>query len=183
MNPIPSSDDSTADEPVAATRESETSAEAASPIRVNLARSPRMLFFGLGLLVLTIVAFAAMYLANPDSAPSFMGFPVPTLIGGVVGASIGVGVKPYIDGHLLTYDSQTRTIRARDLWGLRRTYPRKGFDRLEFAAESGRIFQVRPDGNRRRVPVGPGRANGTEWRRFIDQFERDHRSDDSADLS
>ncbi|MBO3733820.1 hypothetical protein [Glycomyces niveus] len=124
----------------------------------------------------------ALYLHNPESAPAlpwFLGGPGPGLIGGIIGGFLGVGLKSHIWSRLLVYHPQSKTVEARDrVWGFWQVYPREGFGRLEFDAETGRLFEVRANGERRRVPVHRGEAKRDEWCTFIEQFERDHQPAD-----
>jgi len=158
------------------------SSDAGSPprplIEVHNARNPSMLFTGLGLLAVTVLVSVALYLKNPQSPPSFpwfLGGAGPGVIGGISGGLLGVGLLSFIRRRVLTYDPQTRSVEARDrMWGLWQDFPSEGFDRLEYEAGTGRLYEVRTDGRRRRVPVNRGEAIGTEWRAFVEQFERDH---------
>ncbi|MEU5156501.1 hypothetical protein [Glycomyces sp. NPDC021274] len=116
----------------------------------------------------------ALYLTDPHSPPSIAWY-WPQVAGALIGGILGVGLVSSLRRRHLTYDSQTRTVTARDrIWGLWREYPCEGFDRLEYEAGTGRLYQVRADGKRRRVPVDRHEAVRAEWRAFIDQFERDH---------
>jgi len=144
-----------------------------APIRVRLSTQPWMLAVGIGLLALSVVGGVALYRADPTSAPPYLRAPVPSVLGVAIGICIGLGSRPYIRKELLVYDPNTRTLRALDWWwGLRFTYPRKGFDRLEY--EAGKFYQARPDGKRRRIRILRGDASREDWRRFIEQFQRDH---------
>jgi YD repeat-containing protein len=154
-----------------------------SPIRVHRARNPKALFIGLGLLAVVVAALLAVYLGSPESVPVFLTkYPVDTFVGGLIGAFLGIGAGSYMFRHLFTYDPRDRTIRARDRWwGRWRVHPRKGFERLQYDARSRRVYEVRPDGRRHRIPIDSGYANRRDWQAFIERFERDHVPDITSD--
>ncbi|MDA1362461.1 hypothetical protein O1R50_22755 [Glycomyces luteolus] len=116
------------------------------PVRVNRYRmvGAAVVAFGVALaLGMLIPAFDPTYLS---------GF----LRGAVVGGTAGYGcvaIARIVRGHVLLFDKETRQIqsigRARD-W---LTYPRPGFDRIEYSDVDARIYEVRKDGTHRRLPI------------------------------
>jgi hypothetical protein len=149
-----------------------------SPIEVHRSPHLKLLFFGLGLLVLAVLVSVALYVHNPESVPAlpwYLAGPGPGFIGAIIGGFVGAGAKSLIFNRLLTYYPQTKTVEARDrFWGLWKEFPCEGFDRLEYEAATGKLFEVRSEGKRRQVPVNRGEAVREEWRTFVEQFERDH---------
>lgn len=148
--------------------------DAAPLIEVHRRPNRRALVTALAAAVTAAVTSVAVCLHSPDAVPWYM-VPLGTFFSSVVGACLGLGLKPHIMRRLLSYDSSTRTIRARDQWwGRWQTYPHGRFTHLEYSAETGDFHQVRADGRRRRVPVSRGEATREEWQRLVEQFQRDH---------
>jgi hypothetical protein len=147
---------------------------AAPLITVHRRRHLRLLVIGFGLIAVMAAFIAAIAIFEPLSIPWYLDG-LYKLIGGAAGAMIGLGALPYVMRRLFVYDPRTRSVTARErLWGTWEHYPRKNFDRLEYESATGRIVEVQADGKRKRVPVNRGDAVGSEWREFVEQFDRDH---------
>jgi hypothetical protein len=68
----------------------------------------------------------------------------------------------------LTYDARERTIRGPGYWRNNTTYPRAGYDRLEYSPYDARIYEVRADGKRRRLILRRWVANPQDWKALVD---------------
>ncbi|WP_026924771.1 hypothetical protein [Glycomyces arizonensis] len=93
------------------------------------------------------------------------------LSGAVCGAVVPLAVFPVIvRSTYFKYDLHSMRIGAGNRWGVRRSYPRPGYDRLEFSPVYGEIREVATDGRRHRVPVAAAWADREDWREFMEGF-------------
>lgn len=83
---------------------------------------------------------------------------------GLAGGSIALLMRKAY----LTYDVQTRTLRGPSRWRNLTSYPRRGYDRLEFSPYDARIYEVRTDGKRRRLMFRRWVADQGDWRALVD---------------
>lgn len=67
-----------------------------------------------------------------------------------------------------TFDAESRKLTARGRWGSERTYPRHGFDRIEYSTYDAGIYEVAANGKRRRLPVRRWFADRRDWKTFAD---------------
>lgn len=103
----------------------------------------------------------------PDSTAPVSGFIGGLLLGvpaGLAGGSIALLLRTTY----LTYDPRSRTIRGPSRWRNRTTYPRKGYDRLEYSVYDGRVYEIRTDGKRRKLLFVRWVADRRDWRDLVD---------------
>ncbi|GAA2142165.1 hypothetical protein [Glycomyces algeriensis] len=67
-----------------------------------------------------------------------------------------------------TFDARNRAVTASGRWKARGTYPSRRFDRIEYSVYDARIYEVRADGKRRRLPVRRWLADQQDWRALVD---------------
>lgn len=101
---------------------------------------------------------------SDDFVVQFIGGMVLGVPAGLVGGSIALLMR----NTYLTYDPRSRTIRGPSRWRARMTYPRKGYERLEYSVYDGRIYEVRADGGRRKLMFTRWIADQHDWRVLID---------------
>jgi CRISPR/Cas system-associated endoribonuclease Cas2 len=98
--------------------------------------------------------------------------PVIQAIGGMVlGVPAGLAggsIALLMRNTYLTYDPRSRTIRGPSRWRLRMTYPRTGYERIEYSVYDGRIYEVRADGKRRKLMFTRWIADQRDWRALVD---------------
>lgn len=67
-----------------------------------------------------------------------------------------------------TFDARSRVVTASGRWKARGTYPSRRFDRIEYSVYDARIYEVRADGKRRRLPVRRWFADRRDWEALVD---------------
>lgn len=81
-----------------------------------------------------------------------------------------------LKGPHLRYYSESRRVIGPKRWGQRTEYPRSGFDRIEYSVYDARIYEIRSNGKRRRLPVMRWFADRRDWAALVDLLIADNRS-------
>lgn len=72
------------------------------------------------------------------------------------------------------YHRISRTITAVNNWGRWTQYPRRPGSRLALREHTGELFELRPDGEKKPLPIKRKLANPDDWNAFTARFRRDH---------
>ncbi|GAB3224878.1 hypothetical protein GCM10027447_13900 [Glycomyces halotolerans] len=91
-------------------------------------------------------------------------------IAAVLGAVPGLLVyaSPYFE-----YHTSAGLIEARSRWGRKHTYPRPGYELLEFSAVHGEIHEVGTGGRRHKLWISGKQARREDWRQFVECIHPD----------
>jgi hypothetical protein len=92
-------------------------------------------------------------------------FSMASVAGGVP-AMIALGLL--LNGPHLRYYSESGIVIGPERWGRRTEYPRSGFDRIEYSVYDSRIYEIRPNGKRRRLPVSRWFVRRRDWEALVD---------------
>lgn len=145
------------------------------PITVRRARCPHLFLVSLAFLG----AMALLHLTTPffdgDWLPWYIEQPIAAILAIGFVRPLGQAIEPYFRKRLLPYNSANRTIRAWSFWRSGWwVYPCERFNHLEYSPERNRIYEVRTNGSRAKLPVRRRQAVEADWQAFIEQFQRDH---------
>lgn len=144
---------------------------AASPVETPLAVGVRRRFFVAVLLArLALAALDFAFQADAERTGADYDLFAPLALAAV--GYVLFGALPLVFNPVLTYEPGTSRIRVKAHGFPSREIPRSGGARFEYSVYNGVLYEVRPDGKRRRVATGWAREQ-VAWKAFVNRFLQD----------
>lgn len=88
----------------------------------------------------------------------------------VASYALATGVIAVLRPTYFTYDTETERIETRALSGVRRAYPRPGYDWIAYSTDPLQIREVAPGGRSRPISISHLFADPEDWAEFLDHL-------------